>query len=51
MKGDYHTDSITGTKEYTSPKIYEKFLDENKPIPGGINEKDDMYSLGTFMLY
>lgn len=51
IKGDYHQNSIAGTEEYASPKIYPKFVDESINISGGVNEKDDMYSLGTFMLY
>jgi hypothetical protein len=46
----FSSSNITGNFEYASPKVKRKFIDHSIVISGGINVKDDVYSLGKFLL-
>jgi hypothetical protein len=45
----YSKKNIAGTMEYASPKLYEKFKNIERFVPGN-NYKDDVFSLGKTIL-
>ena len=42
---EYSHLNIAGTKEYVSPKLRAKFINQSNVVPGH-NTKDDVYSFG-----
>lgn len=49
-KNQFSIESITGTRDYTSPRVRGKFDRPHVNIDG-INYKDDVFSLGKFSCY